>query len=66
MGWIMTVMLSLIVASLILERILPLRIKEVAGTAIVWTLMAITMAFLSVSTVALLLILGARVIGVQL
>lgn len=54
MSWIALVMLGMIAASLVLEKILPLPVKEVAGRAICWTLMAITMAFLSLSTVGLL------------
>jgi hypothetical protein len=50
-------MLGLIAASLVLEKVLPMRIKEVAGRGICWGLMAITMTFLSLSTVGLLWVL---------
>ncbi len=62
MGWIFLVMLSMIVASLILEKILPMRVKEAAGAAICWSLMAVTMAFLGLSTVGLIWVVGTRVV----
>jgi hypothetical protein len=56
------VMLGLIVLSLILEWILPLRAKEAAGRAICWMMMAITMTFLGLSTVGLIFVIGTNVI----
>ncbi len=62
MGWIALVMLILIAASLVLEWILPMRLKDAAGAFICWSLMAITMAFLGLSTVGLVYVIGRNVI----
>ncbi len=56
------VMVGLIVVSLILEWILPMRLKDSAGAAICWMMMAITMAFLGLATVGLLFVIGMNVI----
>ena len=56
------VMLGLIAASLVLEWILPMRLKDRAGAAICWGMMAITMAFLGLSTIGLLFMIGKNVI----
>jgi hypothetical protein len=61
LGWIAAVMFGLIVASLILEKILPMSVKERAGEAICWGMMAVTMAFLGLSTISLAYILGRQV-----
>ena len=56
------VMVGLIVLSLVLEWILPLRLKEAAGRTICWMMMFITMTFLMLSTVGLLFVIGKNVI----
>jgi hypothetical protein len=55
-------MLGLIIASIVLELILPTSIKERLGVAICWTMMAITMTFLGLSTVGLVAIIGYQVL----
>ncbi|MEE8558623.1 MAG: hypothetical protein V3T14_12140 [Myxococcota bacterium] len=62
MGWIALVMLVLIALSLVLEWILPMRLKDSAGAFICWSLMAITMAFLGLSTIGLAYVIGRNVI----
>jgi hypothetical protein len=46
-------MLAMIAGSIVLELILPARIKNTLGVGICWTMMAITMTFLGASTLAL-------------
>ena len=62
MGWILSVMLIMIAISLVLEKILPLRLKEFLGRTICWGMMAVTMAFLGLSTVGLLYVISVNVI----
>ncbi len=57
MGWIFLVMLAMIGGSIVIELILPVRIKERMGAAICWSLMAVTMTFLGGSTVGLLFVI---------
>ena len=52
--WILMVMLGLIAGSIVIEWVLPQKIKDAAGAAICWTLMAITMTFLGAATLGLL------------
>ena len=61
--WIFLVMLGLIVGSYLLEKILPLGLKERLGTATCWAMMAITMTFLGLSTVGLLYMSYTKYIG---
>ncbi len=56
MAWIFLVMLGMIAGSVVVELILPLRVKERLGAAICWSLMAITMTFLGASTLGLLFV----------
>ena len=56
MAWIFLVMLGMIVGSVVVELILPLRVKERLGAAICWSMMAITMTFLGASTLGLLFV----------
>lgn len=62
MVFILGVMLLMIVGSIVLEFILPASIKERLGVAICWTMMAITMTFLGLSTVGLVVIIGYQVV----
>jgi hypothetical protein len=55
-------MVALILFSLVLEWILPMRLKDAAGAVICWMMMAITMTFLGLSTVGLVWVIGANVI----
>ena len=58
MLFIMTMMVGLIVASLVAERILPAQLKNTLGTLICWTMMFVTMTFLTLASLGL----GALVI----
>ncbi len=60
MTWILLMMLGMIVGSIVLERVLPLRVKERLGMAICWMMMAVTMSFLISATIGLLAVLGWR------
>ncbi len=62
MGWILTVMLIMIAASVVLEKVLPMRLKEFLGRTICWGMMAVTMAFLGLSSVGLLYVVTVNVI----
>ncbi len=62
MGWILTVMLVMIAASVVLEKVLPIRLKEFLGRTICWGMMAVTMAFLGLSSVGLLYVVTVNVI----
>jgi hypothetical protein len=55
-------MLTLIFFSLVLEWILPMRLKDAAGAAICWGLMAITVTFLGLSTLGLVYTVGVNVL----
>jgi hypothetical protein len=55
-AWIFLVMLGMIAGSVVVELILPLRVKERLGAAICWSMMAITMTFLGASTLGLLFV----------
>ncbi len=46
-------MLGMILGSIVIERILPQNTKDRLGAAICWSMMAITMAFLVLSSVGL-------------
>ncbi len=56
------VMLVMIAGSLVLEKILPMALKEKLGTVICWSMMALTMTFLGLSTLGLLYVIGRNVI----
>ena len=60
--WIFLVMLGLFAGSYVLEKILPLGLKERLGLAACWTMMAVTMTFLGLSTVGLLYLSYAKYI----
>ncbi len=62
MGWILTVMLVMIAASIVLEKVLPIRLKEFLGRTICWGMMAVTMAFLGLSSIGLLYVVTVNVI----
>ncbi len=57
MAWIFLVMLGMIAGSVVVELILPLRVKERLGAVICWSLMAVTMTFLGASTLGLLFVI---------
>ena len=57
MGWIFLVMLAMIAGSVVVELILPMRVKERLGATICWSLMAVTMTFLGASTLGLLFVI---------
>ena len=54
MQFIFVVMLTMIAGSIVIEKILPQKLKDALGAAICWTLMAITMTFLGGATLGLL------------
>jgi hypothetical protein len=54
MEFILIAMAVMIGGSLVLELVLPSALKDRLGTAICWTMMAVTMTFLGLATVALL------------
>ena len=54
MKFVLYAMLLMIAASIATEFALPRALKDRLGTAICWGMMAITMAFLGLSTVGLL------------
>jgi hypothetical protein len=56
-AWIFLVMLGMIAGSVVVELILPLRVKERLGAVICWSLMAVTMTFLGASTLGLLFVI---------
>lgn len=56
MTWIFLMMLVLIIGSIVVELILPARIKQAMGNAICWGLMAITMTFLGAATLGLIFV----------
>ncbi len=62
MVFILLVMLMMIAGSIVLEFVLPASIKERLGVGICWTMMAITMTFLGLSTVGLFAIIGYQVV----
>jgi hypothetical protein len=47
-------MLAMIAGSLVIELILPMRIKERLGAAICWSMMAVTMTFLGAASLGLI------------
>jgi hypothetical protein len=59
--FIFGMMLALIVGSIVLELILPMRVKQRLGVVICWGMMAFTMTFLVASTVGLAGILGTLI-----
>jgi len=54
MTWIFLVMLGMIGGSVLVELILPARIKQTMGNAICWMMMAVTMTTLGLCTLGLL------------
>ena len=62
MGWIFLVMLAMIAGSIVIELILPMRVKERLGAGICWSMMAVTMTFLGASTLGLLFVVWANFI----
>ncbi len=60
--WIIFVMLGMIGGSIVVELILPMSIKERLGAMICWAMMAVTMTFLGLSTVALIYVIATQAI----
>ena len=54
MQFILIAMAVMIGGSIVLEWVLPGALKDRLGTAICWTMMAVTMTFLGLATVALI------------
>jgi hypothetical protein len=63
MTFIVIAMLTLIILSIILELILPTGLKRVLGTGICWGMMAITMTFLGLSTLALIYVAWTNILA---
>ena len=64
MTWIFLMMLGMIAGSIVIELVLPMRVKERLGAMICWGMMAITMTFIALSTVGLIYIIGTKVLGI--
>ncbi len=62
MSWIFLVMLGMIAGSIVVEKILPQKIKDRMGAAICWSMMALTMTFLGGATIFLLIMTWMRYI----
>ena len=56
MTWIFLMMLAMIGGSIVVELVLPMRIKQAMGNAICWSMMAVTMTTLGLCTVLLLVV----------
>jgi hypothetical protein len=54
MSWIFLTMLAMIGASVMVELILPMRIKQALGNGICWIMMAVTMSSLGLATLGLI------------
>jgi hypothetical protein len=55
-------MLGMIAISIVLEVILPMRVKQALGKAVCWTMMGVTMTFLGLATVGLVIVFGQNVL----
>ena len=56
MTWIFLMMLAMIGGSIVVELVLPMRVKQAMGSAICWSMMAITMTSLGLCTILLLVV----------
>ncbi len=54
MSWIFLMMLAMIGGSIMVELVLPMRIKQALGNGICWIMMAVTMTSLGLATLGLL------------
>jgi hypothetical protein len=54
MTWIFLMMLAMIGGSILVELVLPMRIKQALGNGICWIMMAVTMSSLGLATLLLL------------
>jgi hypothetical protein len=61
--FILVFMFGLIIGSIVLEAVVPSRIKNVLGVGICWSMMAITMSFLVLSTVGLAAVIWLNVVA---
>lgn len=55
--WIFVMMFWMIVGSIVIEWLLPMKAKQPLGVAACWVLMVITMAFLGSATIGLVLVI---------
>jgi hypothetical protein len=53
-AFIFLFMLAMIVGSIVVELILPQAFKDRVGTAVCWSMMGVTMAFLILATIGLI------------
>ncbi len=56
MTWIFLMMLAMIGGSIVVELVLPIRLKQAMGSAICWSMMALTMTTLGLCTILLLVV----------
>lgn len=54
MAWILLMMLGMILGSIVVELVLPARLKQALGGVICWMMMAVTMGGLAAATVGLI------------
>ena len=54
MQFIFTMMIAMVAGSIVVEWILPQKLKDTLGAGICWMMMAVTMLFLGVSTIGLI------------
>ena len=62
MTWIFLMMLAMIAGSIVVELVLPARVKQSMGNAICWSMMAVTMTTLGLCTLRLLYVTWANYI----
>jgi hypothetical protein len=62
MTWIFLMMLGMIGGSIVVELVLPARIKQALGNAICWSMMAVTMTTLGLCTLGLLYVTATNYI----
>ena len=56
MTWIFLMMLAMIGGSIVVELVLPARLKQAMGNAICWSMMAVTMTTLGLCTILLIVV----------
>lgn len=66
MAFVFLFMLAMIVGSIVVEMILPQALKDRLGALVCWSLMAVTMTFLMLSTIGLLVATWYRYIAPSL
>ncbi len=60
MSWIFLMMLAMIGGSIVVELVLPERIKQTFGNVICWLMMAVTMSSLGLATLGLIYVAWDR------